>query len=555
MSHSPAGAPRTSCPHCGAPVSSPFCTSCGRAVEIAAPAPTLTRTPTPAPLFAPAPVTRQPYVEAPRVQAPSVAAAPSSVGGRGGRTLLVRALVAFVVLIATGIGGVFGYQWWRDRPATQALEAADAAVSAVTDPLGRGHDPRRRQRSGVAAPAAAKKVAAALAALSDDDTTLTERVRPVLQSQQAFLESVAPFEGLGDESLTVWGSSLPAVQESLTELVVRASVAGRLRRRAPPDRGQRPPALDRPRRRGGRLLGQPRACAVQLDELLVELHKVRTTREAAVLGERAVPLADAAAAAEAGQEGTDLDVARLARRRTRRDRRARRHGSRDAAALGSPRAPTDGGHRRARLSSEDAAESMSTWVSQAQKKMDAWRAEYDRAESVRSSATSQLDTYAASVRRTLRQYDRARDATADALETAELDAYSSSYDVEYAMEEGVLTRRDLLDDLQSLSVPPALVSTHGGLEAVLGSGVEAMRTGEQAVEDWNLCYLRLRGDLPRHQRLAGVLDPLGRDQRRVRPGAQGVEHGSEPGPVPGQRGAAAGDAEGLRPLSRRARRG
>jgi hypothetical protein len=57
------------------------------------------------------------------------------------------------------------------------------------------------------------------------------------------------------------------------------------------------------------------------------------------------------------------------------------------------------------------------------------------------------------------------------------------------MEEGVLTRRDLLDDLDSLFVPGAMTSAHTGLEEVLGSAVDAMRTGEQAVEDWNLCYL------------------------------------------------------------------
>lgn len=477
--------PGRTCPHCGAAVSSPFCTSCGRSVETA-------------PLFAPQDQQRTapqaavpPRTVAPRTApqpvVPHLPVAQRPPGGTGARTLLLRAGIAFVVLIATGIAGVFGYEWWRDRPAMQALEAADAAVASVSRPLGEAASLEDVSAAAAAAPASAEKVSDALADLSDDETTLAERVRPVLQTQQAFLESLVPFEGLNDESLAVWGTTLPSVQESLTELVVARRSLGAY------DEG----AADRVRDPGNALdhavevVGSSAAesLRVQLDELLVELTKVRTTREAAVLGERADPLADAAAAAEAGQQGTDLDV--LTSLGDALGAIAALDGM-DPETLqrwGPARTELTAATAELGVSSEDAAESMSTWVSQAQKKMDTWRAEYDRAESVRSSATSQLDTYAASVRRTLRQYDRARDATADALETAELDAYSSSYDVEYAMEEGVLTRRDLLDDLQSLSVPPALVSTHGGLEAVLGSGVEAMRTGEQAVEDWNLCYL------------------------------------------------------------------
>ena len=477
--------PGRTCPHCGATVSSPFCTSCGRSVETA-------------PLFAPqdqqrtapqaaVPPRTVPPRTAPQPVVPHAPVAQRPPGGTGTRTLLLRAGIAFVVLIATGIAGVLGYEWWRDRPAMQALEAADAAVASVSRPLGEAASLEDVSAAAAAAPASAEKVSDALADLSDDETTLAERVRPVLQTQQAFLESLAPFEGLGDESLTVWGTTLPSVQESLTELVVARRSLGAY------DEG----AADLVRDPGNALdhavevVGSSAAesLRVQLDELLVELAKVRTTREAAVLGERADPLADAASAAEAGQQGTDLDV--LTSLGDALGAIAALDGM-DPETLqrwGPARTELTAATAELGVSSEDAAESMSTWVSQAQKKMDAWRAEYDRAESVRSSATSQLDTYAASVRRTLRQYDRARDATSDALETAELDAYSSSYDVEYAMEEGVLTRRDLLDDLESLSVPPALATTHGGLEAVLGSGVEAMRTGEQAVEDWNLCYL------------------------------------------------------------------
>jgi hypothetical protein len=451
MPHPPAGAHPTSCPHCGAPVSSPFCTSCGRALET-------------------------------RVQAPTHTPATTA---RGGRTLLLRALVAFVVLIATGFGGVLGYQWWRDRPATQALDEAAAAVSAVSDPLAKAATLDDVSAAASGAPAAAKTVADVLADLSDDESTLADRVRPVLQSQQAFLEAVAPFEGLGEESLAVWGSSFPAVQESLGGLATSRRSLSSYDDGAAGHVGDPRDAIDHTIDVVGSAATE--SLAARLDELLVDMEQVTTTREAAVLGERAAPLAESAEAAEAGQEGAGL--ASLVSLGDALGAIADLDGMDPETLLvwSGARARLSAATDQLGLSSAAATDSMSAWISQAQKKMDTWQAAYDQAESARSAATSHLDTYADSVRRTLRQYDRARDATSDALEEADLDD-GSSYTVEYAMEEGVLTRRDLLDDLESLNVPGALVTVHGGLETVLDSAVEAMRTGEQAVEDWNLCY-------------------------------------------------------------------
>jgi hypothetical protein len=413
--------------------------------------------------------------------------APPPRSGTGARTLLLRAGIAFVLLIATGVAGVFGYQWWRDRPATQALDAADAAVSAVSDPLSRAATLEDVGAAASKAPASAEKVAKALADLSGDETELARRARPVLEGQQAFLESVAPFEGLSAESLAVWGTTLPSVQESLTDLVVARRALGSYDDGAVDHVGNPADALDHAV--DVVASSATESLTGQLGDLLNDLQQVGTTREAAGVGERAAPLAEAAEAAEAGQQGRDLDT--LTALGDALGAVAALDGM-DPETLvrwGPASSTLQSATEQLGISSGEAVDSMDAWVSQAQKKMDAWRADYDRAESLRSAATSNLDTYAASVRRTLRQYDRARDATSDALETAELDDYTSSYDVEYAMEEGVLTRRDLLDDLDSLFVPGAMTSAHTGLEEVLGSAVDAMRTGEQAVEDWNLCYL------------------------------------------------------------------
>ena len=482
--------PGRACPHCGAAVSSPFCTSCGRSVETA-------------PLFAPAapaapaatvrrdaPTASQPVVAPPRTAYEQQAydqQGPPPRNGTGARTLLLRATIAFVVLIATGVAGVFGYQWWRDRPSTQALDAADAAVSAVSDPLARASTLEDVSAAASKAPASAEKVAKALADLSGDRTELARRARPVLESQQAFLESVAPFEGLGAESLAVWGTTLPSVQESLTDLVVARRVLDSYDAGAADHVGDPGDALDHAV--DVVASSATESLTEQLRALLVDLGKVGTTREAAVIGERAAPLAETAEAAETGQQGRDLDTLTALGEALGAVAALDGMDPETLVRWGPASSTLQSATEQLGISSSEAVDSMDTWVSQAQRKMDTWRADYDRAESLRSAATSGLDTYAASVRRTLRQYDRARDATSDALETAELDDYTSSYDVEYAMEEGVLTRRDLLDDLDSLGVPGAMTSAHAGLEEVLGSAVDAMRTGEQAVEDWNLCYL------------------------------------------------------------------
>src|SRR5689334_3662936 len=97
--------PGRTCPHCGAAVSSPFCTSCGRPVETAplfaptpaqAPHPTVRRDAPPAPT---APTAPQPVVAQPRTAYEQPAPPPRS--GTGARTLLLRAGIAFVLLIAT----------------------------------------------------------------------------------------------------------------------------------------------------------------------------------------------------------------------------------------------------------------------------------------------------------------------------------------------------------------------------------------------------------------------------------------------------------------------
>ena len=467
----PDGFLETSCPHCGAPVTSPFCTSCGQAASgppAAAPlfAPTTARTPRPA-----APIT------------PPPAAAPR---GRGARTLLLRAGIAFLVLVGLGIGGVLGYQWWRDRPATQALDTADAAVRTVTDSMADADTLADLGAAASSAPASAEKVSDALADLCDDETTLAQSVRPVLESQQTFLEALAPLEGLSDESLTVWGSTLPTVQESLTDVLAARRVLASYDAGAAGHVGNPVRSIEH----AVEVVGSSATESLtgQLEELLVELEGVGTTREAAVLGERAGPLAESAGAAEAGQDSTDLDSLVSLGEAFGAIASLDTMDPESLSVWASYRASLTSASENVGLDASAAADSMSGWVSRAQKKMDAWQAAYDVAEAQRSAATSGLDTYSASVRRTLRQYDRARDATSDALEEADLDDYSSGYTVEYAMEEGVLTRRGLLNDLEAVAVPTALASEHSGLETILDSAIEAMRTGEQAVEDWNLCY-------------------------------------------------------------------
>ena len=527
MSHPPAGVPRTSCPHCGAPVSSPFCTSCGRAVEISAPAPTLTRTPTPAPLFAPAPVTRQPYVEAPRVQASSVAAAPPAAGGRGGRTLLVRAVVAFVVLIATGIGGVFGYQWWRDRPATQALEAADAAVSAVTDPLAkattlddvsaaavgcagsreegrrcprrplrRRHHPHRARAARPAEPAGLPGVGGALRG--------PERGVPHRVGHPAFPQCRSHWPG--------WRPRVDPSAPSTTERPERS-------------------ATPRPRSTTRSTWSAPlpaESLALQLDELLADIEKVTHHPRGRSPRRTGRPAGRRRRSGRGRAGGRRPGVARLARRRPRGDRRARQHGSRDAPRLDRGSYATQRGHRRAR--SVLGCRRLDERVGLAGPGEDGRvaggvRPRLSRRDPRRPASSTPMRPL---VRRTLRQYDRARDATSDALEEADMD-FGSSYTVEYAMEEGVLTRRDLLDDLESLSVPGALVTVHGGLESGARLGRRGHAHGGAGRRGLEPLLLRLRGDLPRHEWLAVLLHPLRRDHRRVRPRAQGVERGAQPG--------------------------
>lgn len=484
------------CPQCGTPVATAFCTTCGYRRGVP---PTPASAPVAASPAAPPGALRGPHPPAAQTsyQPPAPPASAPTVGGStvagsmppspgNGRRVLLRGLLAFVLLVALGLGSVLGFQWWRDRPVNLALEEADKASTRVLDRLAGAEELADLAAAGEEARSAAAAIGEVADDLSEEDGELAEGGRAVLADQQALMTAVAPMAGLSEDSLAVWGTALPDLEQAQSDLLASR------RALAEYDEGAGARVTDpRPATEQATDVVTDRATKAlseQLTGLLEEMRSVRTTSEAAALGERASGPAEAAAAVAGDEESDgDSDLAQL------------------DAALGAVAdlstmdpeslfvwqgAEVTLAEATAALEIDSRAprESMNTWVSRASIKMDTWRAAYETAETTRSAATADLDSYAEEVRRILRGYDRARDATSDALEAAELDDYSASYDVEYAMEEGVTTRQDLLNDLQFLTPPEGMGTAHGELVAVVEAGVSAMTTGEQAVEDWNACY-------------------------------------------------------------------
>lgn len=494
--------PHPYCTSCGAPLSSAFCTSCGaRATLEPSPDQTIeslfapdTRTMVrswpaqqPAPLLTPRPDSGPESQQTPHGAADAGAAGPTAPRPAGqGMKILVRAVVAFVLLVALGVGSVFAFGWWRDRPVSQALDAADEAVASVLDPLSRAEGLDDVGAAGAAAPKAVAAVEKAIEGIEDEEGDLAARSRNVMTDQVTLLTALAPLESLSADSLTVWGTALPEVQQAQSSVLASQRALEKI------DSGFAEKVAD-PRTATTHAIEVVAGAAdasltASFQELLADLESVDQTSGAAALGERA-ELAEAAAGAAATglQGGAEERLSSL----------QAAFGAISSLSAMDPESLHLWGNAKTVLSDATtdldidgaaALDSMSAWVSKAQRKMDAWETEYERAENLRSSATADLDSYSAAVSKLMRQYNRERDATDDALQEAELDDYSAGYDVEYAMEEGVLARQKLLNRLESAWPPEGMGGAHDALVDVLDDAVEAMTVGEQAVEDWNGCY-------------------------------------------------------------------
>lgn len=391
------------------------------------------------------------------------------------------------MVVGLALSSVFGYLWWQDRPVNQALAASAAAVDPVLDQLTSAESLADVSGAGASAPKAAATVDEVLADIKDEDGELAAAARDLLAGQQLLLESIAPMEGLSEESLTVWGTTLPDVQEAQSSLLASRRALGELD-------GGAPDRVTDPRKATNHAIEIVGAAATaslttELEGLINELDSVSNTREAAVLGERAALSEETAAAAALGQQGDPAETLGALNLALGALGSLARMDPESLYVWGNAKSDLSSSTRTLGVDSSGALDSMSAWVRTAQKEMDAWEADSEEAQKARSATTADLDEYSESMRRILRDYDRARDATADALEAAELDDYSASYEVEEAMESGVRARQELLNEVQFLSVPGDIGSAHQGLIGVLEAAVEAMVTGEQAVEDWNACYL------------------------------------------------------------------
>jgi hypothetical protein len=492
----------TPCPNCATPLRGAFCTTCGRPADVSPPPhsgafPTISGPTISGPTIS-GPTISGPTISGPAhsgafptIEAPPASGAFPVAGGLPdrapaepgsiGRIFLIGGLV-FLLLVGVGVGGTFGYQWWRDRPMTQALDSSATAFADVADKLDSAENLNDLSQAGAAAPKAAATVEKAVASIKGESGELARLTRAVLEDQVALLEAIAPMEGLSDTSLTVWSSAQPAIEEA------QSSLLSSRRALTVFEKGLGEDVRDpRPSTEHAAEVVADQASSVlrtQLEDVLNDLADASTTSQAAAIGERTATMASSADAAGVGQSGSAASTL---------DHLSDAFTAINTLSAMDPETLYLWGDAKSDLAtatdalgidSTAARDSMSAWVETAQERMDQWRLDYEEAESQRSTATVDLDSYSEDMKRILRAYDRARDATADAL--GEEDA--SSYDIEWAMEEGVSTRQDLLDEMEYLYVPDGMSSTHSTLTGVLQRGVEAMMTGEWAVEEWNSCY-------------------------------------------------------------------
>ncbi|MGN0065114.1 MAG: hypothetical protein ACI379_12810 [Nocardioides sp.] len=406
------------------------------------------------------------------------AVAPALAAGARPRTqVMVAAGAALVLVVGVVAGCVVGYQWWRDRPLHAAVSSAGAATDAVLSALADADDLGDLSAAGAEAPEALSAVEAALADVEDVDASFHAEAWNLLSSEADLLEAVVPLEALTPESLTAWGTAYPVLSDSVSAL---GDARSRLAEQDV-DAGVRDP---RPAwANAARVVRTHAAEALdaELASLVTELATVRNTTGAAVLGARAAAAAHTAEAALTGTEDEELvrlqaalgalgGLSRMAPDALEVWAAQREPFVTSSAAIGIDPTP--------------AAESMDTWVAEAQTVMAAWREEYAAAEASRSEVTAGLDAYAETVRGVMRRYQQARDTLSDVVG----DSTTTSHDVEWAMGEGVTSREQLYAELAAATAPPGLETTHAALLGVLDRGVQAVREGHGAVAAWNLCW-------------------------------------------------------------------
>ncbi len=525
--------PPVPCPACGAPVAAAFCTSCGaRATAPGTPPPsepheqTVIRPrlqkpappPSAGPGLPPGPLPPQAtrplfHDEVGHGQRPSVPRTtpippPGTDTGTGvlgfaveqtgdvetvrparnGKRALIASVIAFVVLVALGVGGTFGYFWWRDRPLTQALTAAGEATDSVLDALASSDDLADVSAAGTKAQKALAEVEKAGKDISDAEGSYADEAREVVADQAELLRAIAPLSELGEESLSIWGSALPVLLEAQDALTSSRGALSEVDAGA----AEKVPDSRRPTAHAIDVVGTSAtgALTTQLEGLLESLGQVKNTASAAAVGERAAVVGQATDAAATGQDGVtastlaDLDGAftSLARLEDMSPENlavwdlVSTDLTTSAQAVGVDPAP--------------ATAAMDAWVPAATKRVDEWRLAYAEAEAQRSAATADLDLYAEEMRAILREYQQARDT----LQEQVGDDSASSYDTEWAMESGYSTRIDLHDRLTSQWAPAGMEDSHRRLDVLLGDAVSAMAEGYDAIVSWNGCWYECAPD-------------------------------------------------------------
>jgi hypothetical protein len=425
-----------------------------------------------------------PATAAPTAAADAVgeAAAPRRAGGAA---ILVRALVAFGLLVTLGFAGVWGYYWWQDRPTDQALDASAAAVDSVLEPLAAAETLDEVASAATEVAPALRTIDSSLRELEDERGAYPESARSVLRDQRDLIEAVATLEALSAEDLLVWGAAQPAIAQARDSLADSKDALDRAEAGAServPDPG---PALDSLFDTVGHTAAD--ALTGELSELVDRLGTAENTAMTAQVGASGGPLAEAATSVGAGQVG-GLAV--------RLEALAEAFAAIDAldgmtpTTLGVWSDVKDDLARAADEVNVDASSSirsMDSWVDRAQVRMARWEEAVAEIRSRRETDLAELDSYSTKVRALMKRYDRARQATSDALEEAELDEFAA-YTVEYEMEDGVRERRRILSSLRAQTPPLSMQGAHAALALVIEDAVAAMTTGEQAVEDYNYCY-------------------------------------------------------------------
>ena len=424
---------RRTCPNCGAdtPVRGRFCNSCGVPLPQTPPSP------------APSPSSASRYATEPAGLAtesaatldanqffglasepstpaslPAVSTAPSGRMFRLG--VWIPVMVVLVVVVALGV--FFTVRWFQERPVHQALENSHTAFAAVEKEVAEATELPELNDAGSAANNARDTIAKERDALGGRGGEFSDAARGVLLAQEQYLDALGQLADLDESTLTSWGDTSKALEngeENLESAVAQlAKIDGDAAERVAPDSENREHVAS--------VVGafSAESLAGTTNDLLLDLVGAEDTeriREVARTANDSDAVVEAALsgltpgseqAEDVEHYGDALDhIARL--ESIDRDHLARWRDLRGPLDQALAAAPD--------LDAAAAASSaISRIVTAGQRKMRAWRAEYDAERRSRDADLRTLNDYEATVSSLLRDYTTEREEMSDFVDEVEI---------------------------------------------------------------------------------------------------------------------------------------